>query len=128
MCSEKVHVFWHQTIIICIIIIIWMETSKIIMRTRRRRTFLCFEDDEKKFEKLKRKGKKTSNTWFNIETMRTPCRSQWSSKKPYMSATCGLRDEKRKRAKKEESLKCQIHVCECKCTIRIERSFSQKQK
>lgn len=33
---------------------------------------------------------------------------QWSSKKPYMSATCRLRDEKRKRAKKEESLKCQM--------------------
>ena len=105
MCSEKVHVFWHQTIIICIIIIIWMETSKIIMRARRRRTFLCFEDDEKKFEKLKRKGKKTSNTWFNIETMRTPCRSQWSSKKPYMSATCGLRDEKEKKSEKGREFK-----------------------
>lgn len=106
MCSEKVQVFWHQTIIICIIIIIiWMETSKIIMRARRRRTFLCFEDDEKKFEKLKRKGKKTSNTWFNIETMRTPCRSQWSSKKPYMSATCGLRDEKEKKSEKGREFK-----------------------
>ena len=82
-----------------------METSKIIMRTRRRRTFLCFEDDEKKFEKLKRKGKKTSNTWFNIETMRTPCRSQWSSKKPYMSATCGLRDEKEKKSEKGREFK-----------------------
>jgi len=35
-----------------------METSKIIMRTRRRRTFLCFEDDEKKFGKVKEKAKK----------------------------------------------------------------------
>jgi len=35
-----------------------METSKIKLRTRRRRTFLCFEDDEKKFEKASEKAKR----------------------------------------------------------------------
>lgn len=82
------------------------------MRTRRRRTFLCFEDDEKKFEKVKEKAKRQAIHGLTSKPKEHHAEASGQARSHICQLPGDCVTKREKERKKEESLKCQICACE----------------